>query len=94
MTQSELVTRLYRRCSHLRQSDVARIVNTIFGEIAEALVRGDRVELRDFGVFTAPERGPWTCRDPRTGEKIQIDTARNPRFRAGKGLRAHINNGG
>ena len=46
MTKSELILRLAEGNPHLYQRDIERIVATVFGEIAAALARGDRVELR------------------------------------------------
>ena len=91
MTRSELVTRLHRQYPHLRRSEVARAVKTIFDDITNALICGDRVELRDFGIFSVLERAPRMGRNPRTGEEVQIGKRREPRFRTGKGLHAHIN---
>ena len=48
MTKSELIQRIAELNPHLYQRDVERIVSTIFDEIADALARGDRVELRRF----------------------------------------------
>ena len=53
MIKSELVNRLADQYPHLYQRDVERVVNTILDEITEALGRGDRVELRGFGAFSA-----------------------------------------
>ena len=52
MTKSELVLKLVKANPSLTQRAVEIIVATIFGEIAAALSRGDRVELRGFGVFS------------------------------------------
>ena len=51
MIKSELVRRISSQNSHLFQRDIEKIVSAIFDEIVEALRRGDRVELRGFGVF-------------------------------------------
>jgi integration host factor subunit beta len=58
MTKSELVERLLARNRHLYERDVEMIVNIIFGQIAAALARDDRVELRGFGTFSIRRRGP------------------------------------
>ncbi|MGI9440649.1 MAG: HU family DNA-binding protein, partial [Parvibaculales bacterium] len=52
MIKSELVTRIAELYPHLYQRDVEAIVNRILSEITEAMVRGDRVELRGFGAFS------------------------------------------
>ena len=72
MIKSELVNRLADQYPHLYQRDVERVVNTILDEITEALGRGDRVELRGFGAFSAKIRPPRIGRNPRTGEAVAV----------------------
>ena len=60
MTKSELIMRLAERNEDLLQRESERIVSTIFDEIAAALERGDRVELRGFGAFSVKRRPPRT----------------------------------
>jgi integration host factor subunit beta len=55
------------------------------------LVRGDRVELRGFGAFSAKERQARNGRNPRTGETVKVDAKRLPFFKSGKGLRERLN---
>jgi integration host factor subunit beta len=49
--KSQLVDRISVQNPHLYRQDAEKIVNTIFSEITAAMARGDRVELRGFGVF-------------------------------------------
>ena len=91
MTKSELILRLAEANPHLYQRDIERIVSTIFDQIAGALARGDRVELRGFGAFSAKRRAARTGRNPRTGVPVQVPEKLVPYFKAGKGLRARIN---
>lgn len=93
MTKSELIQKLAEKNPHLFLRDVEKIVDTIFGEITEALVKGDRVELRGFGAFSVKEREPRVGRNPRTGETVQVDAKRLPFFKTGKGLRERLNGG-
>jgi len=92
MTKSELITYLAEENPHLYQRDVERIVTTIFEEIASALSRGDRVELRGFGAFSVKQRDARIGRNPRTGEDVQVDAKRVPYFKTGKQLRDNLNN--
>ena len=92
MTKSELITYLAEENPHLYQRDVERIVTTIFDEIASALSRGDRVELRGFGAFSVKQRDARIGRNPRTGEAVQVDAKRVPYFKTGKQLRNKLNN--
>jgi len=91
MTRSELIDELARRNPHLLQRDVEAIVTAVFEEIAAALSRGDRVELRGFGAFTVKSREPRIGRNPRTGEPVSVGARRHPFFKAGKELRERIN---
>jgi integration host factor subunit beta len=91
MTKSELIQRIAELNPHLYHRDVERIVGTIFDEIAEALARGDRVELRGFGAFSVKTRDPRTGRNPRTGEAVKVSSKQVPFFKTGKQLRERLN---
>ncbi len=91
MTKSELIARLAEANPHLFQRDVERIVTTIFDEITVALARGDRVELRGFGAFSAKQRGARVGRNPRTGASVQVSAKYIPYFKSGKQLREKLN---
>ena len=92
MTKSELIARLAEANPHLYQRDVERIVTTIFDEIATALARGDRVELRGFGAFSVKRRDARQGRNPRTGEQVAVTEKAVPFFKTGKQLRERLNN--
>lgn len=94
MTKSELIARLAEKNPHLYQRDVERIVTTIFDEIASALARGDRVELRGFGAFSVKERDARQGRNPRTGEQVAVQGKVVPFFKTGKQLRERLNTDG
>jgi integration host factor subunit beta len=91
MTKSELILKLAELNPHLYQRDVERIVSTIFDEIAAALSRGDRVELRGFGAFSVKRRGARTGRNPRTGAAVDVAEKCIPFFKTGKELREKLN---
>jgi integration host factor subunit beta len=91
MTKSELIARLAEKNPHLYLRDVERIVTTIFDEIAVALARGDRVELRGFGAFSVKQRDARQGRNPRTGEAVSVEGKAVPFFKTGKQLRERLN---
>jgi integration host factor subunit beta len=93
MIKSELIQRLAENNPHLYQRDVERIVGTVFDEITNALVRGERVELRGFGAFSVKERDARMGRNPRTGESVPVPEKRVPFFKTGKELRERMNGG-
>jgi integration host factor subunit beta len=90
LTKSKLIAEIAAAKPSLRDEDVATVVATIFNEIASALARGDRVELRGFGAFTARCRAARLGRNPRNGEAVMVDEKTSPFFRAGKALRLRM----
>ena len=91
MIKSELVKRISSQNPHLYERDIEKIVNTILDEMVEALRRGDRVELRGFGAFSAKLRGARQGRNPRTGVVVQVAKKAIPYFKTGKEMRARLN---
>ena len=91
MIKSELVQRIVEQNPHLYQRDVEKIVNSILGEIVIALARGDRVEMRGFGVFSVRHRPARVGRNPRTGNQVAVDRKAVPFFKAGKEMRQRLN---
>ena len=93
MTKSELITRLAEQNPHLMLRDVQNLVDTIFGEIMDALAAGQRVELRGFGAFSVKRRDPRVGRNPRTGGAVDVEGKLVPFFRTGKQLHDRLNDG-
>ena len=91
MTKSDLIRQLAEANPHLYQRDIERIVSTVFEEVTEALVRGDRVELRGFGAFSVRRRSSRVGRNPRTGEEVRVPDKAVPYFKTGKELRERLN---
>ena len=91
MIQSELVQKIAEANPHLYQRDVEHIVNAILDEIAEALARGDRVELRGFGAFSVKNRPARVGRNPRTGTRVEVTEKYVPFFKTGKEMRERLN---
>ena len=75
----------------LSKADASGAVDSVFDEITSALVKGDEVRLVGFGSFSVAQRRASEGRNPRTGEKIQIQASKQPKFKAGKGLKDAVN---
>ena len=63
-------------------------VDALFHSMKESLARGDRIELRGFGVFIVKPRKRGIGRNPRTGEEVAIPSGKTIRFKPGKELQA------
>ncbi len=91
MIKSELIRRIADENPHLYQRDVEIIVHTILDTIAAALARGDRVELRDFGVFAVKQRDARTGRNPRNGAEVPVSEKLYPAFKASRDMNRRLN---
>jgi integration host factor subunit beta len=89
MTKSQLITRL-ANTTKLSSKDAGVVVETVFGEIAASLERGQRVELRGFGSFGLKQRRARDGRNPKTGEAVKVEAKQVMFFKAGKELRERV----
>lgn len=91
MIRSELITRIAAQNPHLYQREIEGMVAAILDRIAEALAAGDRVELRDFGVFEVKLQRARPGRNPRTGAAVEVVEKAVVRFKPGRGMQARLN---
>jgi integration host factor subunit beta len=91
MTKSELISRVAERLPYLTRKDAEIIVNTIFDSMVDALVKGDRIEIRGFGSFKVKHRVHRDGRNPKTGGSVRIPAKQMPFFKIGKELYERIN---
>lgn len=89
MNKNDLVT-VVATTAGLSKADASKAVDGVFDAIMDALKVGDEVRLVGFGTFSLSARAASEGRNPRTGEKIMIPASKQPKFKAGKGLRDAI----
>ena len=77
--------------SGLSKAHAASAVESVFDAISAALKKGDEVRLVGFGTFSVARRKASTGRTPRTGEPMAIKASKQPKFKAGKGLKDSVN---
>jgi len=75
----------------LSKADSTGAVDSVFDAVTDALRGGGEVRLVGFGTFSVSQRRASEGRNPRTGEKIQIPASKQPKFKAGKGLKDAVN---
>jgi integration host factor subunit beta len=90
MTRSDLVEELAARFDQLTHRDAEFAVKCILDALSEAMVRGNRIEIRGFGSFSINHRQPRMGRNPRSGESVAIPEKRVPHFKPGKALRESV----
>jgi DNA-binding protein HU-beta len=72
--------------TNISRTKAEQAVETIFESLKNALGRGQRIELRRFGVFSVKPRKTGIGRNPRTGEEVNIPPGKAVRFKPGKEL--------
>ena len=92
MTKRELVSEVAIKTG-LTQNEVSNIVQALLDSIVEALSEGERLEIRNFGVFEIKVRDARVGRNPRTGEEVPIPEKRVPAFKPGKALKELVQAG-
>jgi integration host factor subunit beta len=90
MTKADIIDEV-AKVLNLTKKETETIVNTIFDNISDALVKGDKVELRGFGSFRIRHRNPRKGRNPKTGAAVSVPEKRVPFFKVGKQLRELVN---
>lgn len=89
MNKLELIQTL-KDSNDLSKSEAEAMVNLLFNEMANALAKGDRVEIRGFCSFFVKGYGGYTGRNPKTGERVEIAPKKLPFFKPGKELRERV----
>jgi integration host factor subunit beta len=90
MTKSELIARLAQRYPQLVAKDAEYAVKMILDAMTNALLAGNRIEIRGFGSFGLNYRPPRVGRNPKSGEKVHVPEKYVPHFKAGKELRERV----
>ncbi|HEX8652742.1 MAG TPA: HU family DNA-binding protein [Pyrinomonadaceae bacterium] len=88
MIKLDIVNRVADRTG-VPKMKAEQAVDALFHSMKEALTRGERIELRGFGVFVVKPRKRGVGRNPRTGEEVAIPSGKTIRFKPGKELQAH-----
>ncbi len=89
MNKSELIEIIAEKAK-LTKKKAEDVVNLIFDSMVDAMVRGDRIEIRGLGSFVVKEYGAYTGRNPRTGESIEVKPKKLPFFKVGKELKEMV----
>ncbi|MBN1546740.1 MAG: integration host factor subunit beta [Syntrophaceae bacterium] len=81
MTKNELIKIIQKRFATYPVKDVAFACNNLFNMMTEALKRGERIEIRGFGVFSVRTRRNRTSRNPKDGTPVFVSAQRVPFFK-------------
>ena len=86
MIKADIITKVYEDAS-ITTVKAVEAVEAVFEAMKAAMQRGERIELRGFGVFQVKPRKKGIGRNPRTGREVRIPPGKTIRFKPGKNLR-------
>jgi DNA-binding protein HU-beta len=90
LTRQDIVDAIAKECD-LKKKVADQVLTTVIESVTKTLKKGGKVSLVGFGTFTVSKRAARAGRNPRTGETIQIQATKVPKFKAGKELKQTIN---
>ena len=92
IVKSKLLKQLANNYPNFLKKDLEKFIDIILTEIKQALKRGDRVELRGFGVFSTNLQNARISRNPKTGEKVNTPEKKTIHFKMSKEMFKKLNN--
>ncbi len=92
IVKSNLLKQLSDSYPNFLKKDLEKFLNIILSEIKQALYKGERVELRGFGIWSIHIQKARISRNPKTGEKIETPQKKTIHFKMGKELFKKLNN--
>ena len=91
IVKSKLLKQLSKNYPNFLKKDLEKFTDIILGEIKNALKRGERCELRGFGVFETHVQKARISRNPKTGEKVKTPKKKTIHFKMSKKMFNKIN---
>jgi len=92
IVKSKLLKQLTNNYPNFLKKDLEKFTDIILTEIKQALKRGDRVELRGFGMFSTNIQKARISRNPKTGEKVNTPEKKTIHFKMSKEMFKKLNN--
>ena len=89
MNKLELISTLKDE-ANISKSEAAKVVQIFFEYMADAMTRGERVEIRGLCSFYVKDYKSYVGRNPKTGEKVTIQPKKLPFFKSGKELKERV----
>ena len=92
IVKSKLLKQISDNYPNFLKKDLEKFFNIFLNQIVESLKRGERVELRNFGIWSSHFQKPRISRNPKTGEKVHTPKKRTIHFKMAKELFNKLNN--
>ena len=92
IVKSKLLNQLKKSYPNFLKKDLEKVMTVVLNEIKQSLKRGDRVELRGFGMFSTNIQKARISRNPKTGEKVNTPQKKTIHFKMSKEMFKKLNN--
>ena len=92
ITKKELIDRIAKE-TQAKRTTVKRIVQTLLDTLTVELMKGNRLEFRDFGVFETRTRASRVAQNPKTLQRVEVPAKRTVKFKMGRLMKDKMNTG-
>ena len=89
MTKKDIALKIAEE-ANLKQVVVKEVIQRLLEHVTDSLAKGEKIELRNFGVFKVKSRRPRVGRNPKTGETVNIPERKTVVFRPGMAMKKKV----
>ena len=93
MTKKDIVKVIADKYTEFTQKEIVEIVDEFLDVIKSEVVKGEKVSIPKFGNFEVVERAARECRNPQTGQRMQIAAYNSPKFKPAKDFKDCVKQG-
>ena len=91
LTKKEVVKVIADNHTVFTQKEIGEIIDAFLDTVKDSVVKGEKVSLPKFGIFEVVERAARECRNPQTGERMQVSACYSPKFKPAKDFKDCVN---
>lgn len=93
MTKKEIIKVIADKHTEFTQKEVGEIIDAFLDEIKSEVSSGEKIAIPKFGSFEVNERAARECRNPQTGQRMQIAAYNSPKFKPAKDFKDCVKQG-
>ena len=91
MTKKDITKVIADKYGEFTQKEIGEIIDAFLDTVKDSVVKGEKVSLPKFGIFEVVERAARECRNPQTGERMQVSACYSPKFKPAKDFKDCVN---
>lgn len=91
LTKKDITKVIADKYGEFTQKEIGEIIDTFLDTVKDSVAKGEKVSLPKFGIFEVVERAARECRNPQTGERMQVSACYSPKFKPSKDFKDCVN---